>query len=184
MPGYNAIKNVNEWLVLIRDVNIKPFLKAYDEAKKFETDITDRSTKGDKSKQYSILTESLKSLGSLFHNYIKNVKGVGHRDLKIGTGWCVEGDKGSYHRLHNHTLVRENSKLDDGIACVLYLDVPEDDDRGELYYLINTENGTQLKWIMPNKGDLIIMPKTVWHGVYPQTSEGLRRSLNFDFSYA
>ena len=112
MPGYNAIKNINEWLVLIRDVNIKPFLKAYDEAKKFETDITDRSTKGDKSKQYSILTESLKSLGSLFHNYIKNVKGVGHRDLKIGTGWCVEGDKGSYHRLHNHTLVRENSKLE------------------------------------------------------------------------
>ena len=67
---------------------------------------------------------------------------------------------------------------------MLYLDVPEDDDRGEFYYLINTENGTQLKWIMPNKGDLIIMPKTVWHGVYPQTSEGLRRSLNFDFSYA
>ena len=116
--------------------------------------------------------------------YIKNIKGVGHRDLKIGNGWCVEGDKGSYHRLHNHTFVRENSKTDDGIACVLYLDVPNDDDRGEFYYLVNTENGTQLNCLMPNKGDLIIMPKTVWHGVYPQTSEGLRRTLNFELTQA
>ena len=43
---------------------------------------------------------------------------------------------------------------------------------------------TQLNCLMPNKGDLVIMPKTVWHGVYPQTSEGLRRTLNLDFSYA
>jgi len=37
---------------------------------------------------------------------------------------------------------------------------------------------------MPDKGDLVIMPKTVFHGVYPQKSEGLRRTLNFDFAYA
>ena len=175
---------MSEWLVLIKDVDTKPFVSAYNEADKKTTDITDRSTQGNKSKQHTILTESLKPLGLLFHNYIKKIKGVGHRDLKIGNGWCVEGDKGSYHRLHNHTLVRENSKTDDGIACVLYLDVPEDNDRGEFYYLINTENGTQLNCLMPNKGDLIIMPKTVWHGVYPQTSEGLRRTLNLDYTYA
>ena len=86
---------MSEWLIVTRDVNIKPFLKAYDEAEKFETDITDRSTQGNKSKQYTIVTESLKPLALLFHSYIKNIKGIGHRDLKIGNGWCVEGDKGS-----------------------------------------------------------------------------------------
>ena len=180
---------MSDWLVLIKDVDTKPFIKAYDEAEKFETDITDRSTQGEKSKQITIKTDSLKPLALLFHNYIKNIKGVGHRDLKIGGGWCVEGDKGSFHRLHNYALVGPNAKPDIGLACVLYLDVPQADDRGEFYYLINTEdkiktNLNQLNCLMPNKGDLIIMPKTVFHGVYPQTSEGLRRTLNLDFSYA
>ena len=53
---------MSEWLILVKDVNIKPFLKAYDEAEKFETDITDRSTQGIKSKQYTIVTEALKPL--------------------------------------------------------------------------------------------------------------------------
>ena len=175
---------MSEWLVIFKDVNTIPFIEAYNEADKKDTDITDRSTQGDKSKQYTIITESLKPLASLFHSYIKKVKGIGHRDLKIGNGWCVEGDKGSFHRLHNHTLVRANAVPDDGLACVLYLDVPKGDDRGEFYYLIRGENDTKLNCIMPNKGDLVIMPKTVFHGVYPQKSEGLRRTLNFDFAYA
>ena len=175
---------MSEWLVIVKDVDTKPFITAYDEAEKFETDITDRSTQGNKSKQYTIVTESLKPLALLFHSYIKNIKGIGHRDLKIGNGWCVEGDKGSFHRLHNHTLIREGAEPDDGLACVLYLDVPNDKDRGEFYYLIRDEKNTQLNCIMPDKGDLVIMPKTVYHGVYPQKSEGLRRTLNFDFTYA
>ena len=175
---------MSEWLVLIKDVDTKPFLKAYDEAEKFETDITDRSTQGNNSKQYVVVTESITPLALLFHNYIKKINGVGHRDLTKVNGWCVEGYKGSWHRVHNHSLVRENAEPDEGIACVLYLDVPKGNDRGEFYYIINTEKGNQLNCLMPNKGDLIIMPKSVWHGVYPQTSEGLRRTLNLDFSYA
>ena len=175
---------MSEWLVIIKDVDTKPFITAYDEAEKFETDISDRSTQGNKSKQYTVVTESLRPLGLLFHSYIKKIKGVGHKDFKIGNGWCVEGDKGSYHRLHNHTFVRANSIISNGLACVLYLDVPEGEDRGEFYYLIRGENDTKLNSIMPDKGDLIIMPKTVFHGVYPQKSEGLRRTLNFDFTYA
>ena len=175
---------MSDWLVMFKDVNTEAFIKAYDKAEKFETDISDRSTQGNKSKQYTVVTESLRPLGLLFHSYIKKIKGVGHRDFKIGNGWCVEGDKGSYHRLHNHTYVRANSIISNGLACVLYLDVPEGDDRGEFYYLIRGENDTKLNSIMPDKGDLIIMPKTVFHGVYPQKSEGLRRTLNFDFKYA
>tara|TARA_A100001515_G_C4564172_1_gene207598 strand:- start:232 stop:759 length:528 start_codon:yes stop_codon:yes gene_type:complete len=175
---------MSDWLVLIKDVDTKPFLKAYNEAEKFETDITDRSTQGNNSKQYTIKTESITPLALLFHNYIKKIKGIGHRNFKNGNGWCVEGDKGSWHRTHNHSLVRADTKSGEGVACVLYLDVPQGDDRGEFFYLIHTEKETQLNCLMPNKGDLVIMPKTVWHGVYPQTSEGLRRTLNLDFSYA
>ena len=175
---------MKEWLVIFKDVNTTPFIEAYNEAKKEDTDITDRSTQGDKSKQYVIFTECLKPLALLFHSYIKKVKGVGHRDLKIGNGWCVEGDKGSFHRLHNHILTKKDAVPDGGLACVLYLDVPNDNDRGEFYYLIRDEKDTKLNCIMPDKGDLVIMPKTVFHGVYPQKSEGLRRTLNFDFAYA
>tara|TARA_B100000497_G_C7500042_1_gene305367 strand:+ start:122 stop:652 length:531 start_codon:yes stop_codon:yes gene_type:complete len=175
---------MKEWLVIFKDVDTSPFIEAYNEARTENTDITDRSTQGDNSKQYTLFTEDLKPLALLFHSYIKKVKGVGHRDLKIGNGWCVEGDKGSWHRLHNHTLIRNGVVTDDGLACVLYLDVPNGEDRGQFYYLIKDGENINLNFIMPDKGDLIFMPKTVFHGVYPQKAEGLRRTLNFDFTYA
>ena len=175
---------MSEWFVLIKDVDTKPFIKAYDEAEKFETDITDRSTQGNNSIQYTVTADSLKPLTSLFHSYIKKIQGVGHRNFKDPNAWCVEGDKGSWHRTHNHSVRRLDDEPEEGVACVLYLNVPQSDDRGEFFYMIHTEKETQLNCLMPNKGDLIIMPKSVWHGVYPQTSEGLRRTLNLDLSYA
>ena len=173
---------MSEWLVLFRDVDVNPFIKAYDEADKTETDLTDRSTQGNKSKQYSIKYESIKPLALLFHKYIKKIQGVGDKNWRIGNAWCVEGDKGSYHRLHNHTIAKKDAEYLTGLACVLYVDVPQADDRGEFYYLIRDKDKTTLNVLMPNKGDLIIMPKTVYHGVYPQTSEGLRKTINIDFA--
>ena len=34
---------MSDWLVMFKDVNTEAFIKAYDEAEKFETDISDRS---------------------------------------------------------------------------------------------------------------------------------------------
>ena len=175
---------MKEWLALFKNVDTGPFLTAYDNANKKETDITDRSTQGEKSKQINISPDSLEAIGWLFNNYVKKVNHVKVDNLELGNCWYVEGGKGSYHRLHNHTLIKEGTESGEGLACVLYLDVPNDEDRGEFYFLIRDKDNTKLNSLMPNKGDLIIMPKTVYHGVYPQKSEGLRRTLNFDFAYA
>ena len=59
-----------------------------------------------------------------------------------------------------------------------------DDEQSEFYFLLHKGNNIECKSIQPDKGDLIIMPKSVFHGVYPQTSDGLRRTLNIDFKYA
>ena len=71
----------------------------------------------------------------------------------------------------------------DGLSCLLYLEVPDAKDTGEFYFLIKHDDGTIRKsTIMPKKGDMIVMPKTIFHGVYPQSSIGMRRTLNIDFN--
>jgi len=173
---------MNEWLVLFKNVDTKPFLNAFENSDKREVDLSDRSTVGERSKQLNLIT--LDTVGLLFQNYIKKIKDIGNKSILFDYGWCVEGNQGSYHRLHNHTFMKEGVKVNDGISCVLYLDVPQGEDTGEFYYLIRDELNTDLNSIMPKKGDLIIMHKSVFHGVYPQKVEGLRRTLNFDFTYA
>ena len=173
---------MNEWLVLFENVDTKPFLNAFENADKTEVDILDRSTVGEKSKQQNLKT--IEPIGQLFSNYIQKIRDIGNNNLTYSYGWCVEGNQGSYHRLHNHTFSKKDVKVSDGISCVLYLDVPQGDDKGEFYYLIRKAYTTGLSSIMPKKGDLIIMANSVFHGVYPQKVEGLRRTLNFDFAYA
>jgi len=173
---------MNEWLVIFKNVDTKPFLNAFENADKIEVDLKDRSTVGERSKQLNLIT--LDTVGLLFQNYIKKIKDIGNKSLLFDYGWYVEANKGSYHRLHNHSFMKEGVKVNGGISCVLYLDVPQGEDTGEFYYLIRDELNTDLNSIMPKKGDLIIMHKSVYHGVYPQRIEGVRRTLNFDFTYA
>lgn len=175
---------MNEWLVQFQNVDTKPFLECLKLMEKNKVDITDRSTKGEKSIQYNFIGDRTE-LASKFISYIKKINHINHV-LKIDdiTGaWMVEGDKGSYHRLHNHTLNSKGAEHSHGLSCVLYLDVPDDEDRGEFYFLIRKDNITKKNTIQPNKGDLFVMPKSVFHGVYPQTSDGIRRTLNIDFKY-
>ena len=42
---------MKEWLILFKDVDTSPFIEAYNEARTENTDVTDRSTQGDNSKQ-------------------------------------------------------------------------------------------------------------------------------------
>ena len=184
---------MNEWLVLFKNVDTKPFLECTKFMEHNEVDIKDRSTKGENSIQFNFVGQeasayspdsAMSKLSNLFIKYIKKINEINH-NIKVAdvTGaWQVEGGKGSYHRLHNHTLNRKESLHSDGLSCVLYLDVPDDEDRGEFYFLIRKDNVTKSNSIQPDKGDLIIMPKSVYHGVYPQTSDGLRRTLNIDFN--
>ena len=62
---------MNEWLVLFKNVDTKPFLNAFENADKKEVDLSDRSTVGEKSKQQNLIT--LDTIGVLFQNYIKKM---------------------------------------------------------------------------------------------------------------
>ena len=175
---------MNEWLVQLKDLDTKSFLDCIETMEKNKVDITDRSTKGEKSIQYNFYGDKTK-LASYFINYIKKIENINHvvNANDVTGAWIVEGKKGSYHRLHNHSLNKKDSEYSNGLSCVLYLDVP-DDEQSEFYFLLHKGNNIECKSIQPDKGDLIIMPKSVFHGVYPQTSDGLRRTLNIDFKYA
>jgi len=171
---------MNEWLVLLKNVDTKPFLQCTKLIKHYKNDIDDinLSTRGEKSIQYSFPVEGImmSKLSNLFIDHIKKIDGINTVDLFQESAWQVDGEKGSYHRMHNHA-----GKSPKGLSCVLYLDVPDNKDRAEFFYLLRKDDETICDSIFPEKGDLIVMSKTVYHGVYPQTSDGLRRTLNIDF---
>jgi len=174
-----------DFLIKFSNIDTHPFKQYINKCKIIEVDITDRSTKGN-SKQLNFEDPNgVIKLGQMVLSYVKEIENeLISKKLKMSAAWIVEGNKGSYHRLHNHTVRKANATYQEGISCVLYLDVPDNIDRGQFYFLLRKNDGElDMNGFHPNKGDLIVMSKTVFHGVYPQTSEGLRRTLNVDFIY-
>ena len=172
----------NNWLKLLSVPNTNEFEKAIDVASKELTDITSRSTRGEHSVQ-TTLTEC-KQLEKLFRqNVSKEVSWIDK--CKFNHSWVVEGDKGSYHQLHRHLLPYDLTILTNDISCVYYLEVPEHKQEGDgaFYFLFENNGFIEHQEIQPKTGDLVIMPSTMWHGVYPQ-SKGIRRVVNMEFRYA
>ena len=173
-----------DFLLKLSNIDTKPFENYISKCNISEIDIKDRSTKGN-SKQFNFKDpQELKIIGDMFLPYVIQIENkLLSKNLKTSSAWIVEGNKGSYHRLHNHTIAKKEATYKEGIACVLYLQVPDDEDRGEFYFLLRKKDRLIMEGFHPNKGDLIVMPKTVFHGVYPQKSEGVRKTLNFDYYY-
>ena len=102
--------------------------------------------------------------------------------------WTVRGDKGSFHKIHQHNA--RGSVL--GISSVLYLNVPETNDdtqpNNNIYFVMNSGPTTvfspdqpSVVEISPKRGELYLFPNWLLHGTYPQ-SEGLRQTFNIDYS--
>ena len=175
---------MKQWLVKFENTNTQPYEDWLSTADKTEVSTNDRSTQGG-SRQWNFNKENEKDeLGKLFFERMKYIEEIKQYPLKEITGaWYVEGNQNAYHRLHNHTQTKVGAPMFDGLSCLLYLEVPDAKDTGEFYFLIKHDDGTIRKsTIMPKKGDMIVMPKTIFHGVYPQSSIGMRRTLNIDFN--
>lgn len=147
-------------------------------------DITYKSTRGIKSKQYDLF-EIFKNDSDLNFIEIEIKKHLAeclkpvidyNFNLSLLSAWTVIGKKGSFHTVHKH-----NEKMSH-IATVLYLDTPKIsvNEEGAFYFFLN-ENGTIRNYqFTPKTNDLIIMPVWIYHGVYPQ-GDGNRQTLNMDF---
>ena len=147
-------------------------------------DLTYKSTKGNKSKQYDLF-EAFKNDPAL-HHIIEELKiyvveyltpKINYKfDLNLVSAWTVIGKRGSYHTVHKH-----HKKLPH-IATILYLDTPKNraNYEGVFYFFIQKNNNIEYHEIIPKTHDFIIMPVWIYHGVYPQ-GNGNRQTLNVDF---
>ena len=179
----------NEWLIK-KNIGIDGVNSAILQAEKRTVDLSveNRSTTGQNSKQWNFTQFDLLSnfvckelLAPEFKEHF-NIK-----DYTQGSAWMVEGNEGSYHRMHRHIpptyedeRIRPHSK---NIAVVIYTDVPPMP-CGEFYFLLKKENDIVINVMEDLKpGDMIVMPCTVYHGVYPQ-GPGKRTTVNIDFNYA
>lgn len=80
-------------------------------------------------------------------------------------------------------VIEMHGHPDSTIACTYYINTSVG---GELYYLDTGkigEHNTSIKYIKPEKGDLIFFPSYVLHGVTANKDSALRVSLSTDFSY-
>jgi hypothetical protein len=151
---------------------------------KEKENISNLSTKGKKSIQYTLTNEfnkenNLIKIRNLIETLIKKNLNKNFNincDLKLMSAWTVLGKENSYHTVHNH-----NKKNLNYISTVTYLNVPKKD-KGLFYYFFQNEENLEHRIIEPNKNMVIIMPSWIYHGVYPQ-GKGLRQTLNLDFEY-
>ena len=155
-------------------INIDKLLPLIDKLQGEPVDLSNRSSRGEKSIQYNLFNyiENFKeAINLVVDNLSKNKK------YKLLSAWTVIGEEDSYHLVHKHNGYKNH------IATVLYLKVPKKQfhKSGDFYYFFKDKNGNIKKeTISPEVGSLIVMPINTYHGAYPQ-GEGIRQTLNLDF---
>ena len=106
--------------------------------------------------------------------------------LRQSTAWTVIGEEGSYHTIHTHRSGRMN-----GVAVVLYLNVPDSEDHSNCLFLVLhadpsndfiNQGYPSFHHVKPEVGTLLIFPYHVPHGTYPQT-KGTRQTFNVDYNF-
>ena len=175
----------NQWLIKTK-IDSDKVNKLISECDYREVDINEYSSVGEHSKQFNLF--DTRNGFIILANYVaktikKELDFFNLKDYDVSSSWIVEGGDKSYHRLHRHqiTSLSETRPEESNIATVIYTDVPEKkEDRGEFYFLLKEDEDIKLTFITPEKGDMIFMPWTVYHGVYPQ-GPGFRRTVNIDF---
>jgi hypothetical protein len=171
---------MSDWLIIdkIEIESIKKFVISNTD-KSNKIDLKSKSTVGNKSKQYNLFNKVKNTfLEKKIKTKIKKLLKTSN-SLEILNAWTVIGEKGSYHKLHNHF-----SNLDKNVICsVIYLEIPkkEDNENGN-FYCAYRDKYKQVQYFShkPEVGDIIVFPSCLLHGVYPQ-DKGIRRSLNIDF---
>lgn len=172
--------------VYVESVSIDNYKSVVDRLVKdiYPDDLTNRSTRGEKSKQYDLT--KLFNVDEEFTSVVNKIKektllclqnrNLRHiRNLSALSCWTVYGEENGYHLVHRH-----NNRNAPHISTVTYLKtpVPKSANAGNFFYF-NNDNVCE---IAPVEGQMLILPVWLFHGTYPQ-SEGLRQTLNVDFSY-
>jgi len=173
----------DEWLRKI-NVDTKPFEDALKRCGNFK-DVTGITTaKGKNTRQYDIQnSKPYYNEMRKFLYYIEDLVDV--FKLNPSQCWTVESDEGSYHKFHRHQLngLEHERPNKNNIATVLFLEVPDNLNKGDFYFILKKNNDILNYTITPKKGDLLFFPWSVYHGVYPQDT-GLRKTVNLDYTYA
>jgi hypothetical protein len=175
-------KNMSDWII-INTINTQPFLEIVKKTIEDMSPISleQKSTRGENVKQYDLF-DRLKS--HIMINEIKETislnlkKHLGYKinSLKLVSAWTVLGYKNTYHTLHKHNIKTNH------VSSVIYLKVPKSNEFN-FYYIHQQNEEIFHRRLNPKEGNIFIFPCWLWHGVYPQSEEGLRQTLNLDFEY-
>ena len=176
-------KNTSDWII-IDTIDTQPFLeivkKTIEDMSPIPLDPV--STRGENAKQYDLF-DRLKN-----HTMINEIKetislnlkkhlGYKKNSLKLVSAWTVLGYKNTYHELHKHNIKTKNH-----VSSVIYLKVPKSN-KFNFYFIHQHNEEIFQERLNPKEGNIFIFPVWLWHGVYPQSEEGLRQTLNLDFEY-
>ena len=120
------------------------------------------------------------------NNFLKGAN-MSYKDLKVNQPWRNTYEKGGFQELHDHG--------DAFLSGCIFLDNP-DPDFGNFYFynrhsiellkpqrqLIDNLFGTSYLSFIPNvlKGDILIFPSYMMHGVTMHKSEKIRRTISFN----
>lgn len=125
------------------------------------------------------------------HGRLKSASLLKNDDIQIrqSTAWTVIGEEGSYHTIHTH-----GDGLTVGVSVVLYLNVPESEDKNKsnnIFLVLHADPSSHFVnqsctgtcQITPEVGKVLIFPPHIPHGTYPQT-KGIRQTFNIDYEFS
>ena len=172
--------------------------------KYFPKDKTGYSTTGNNCEQHwikggknnfefsSLVWENINNeIEKIFLKKLQNLSLLRHENLKLNlvSSWTVVGEENTYHEFHDH-----NGDFD-GLSAVIYIRIPELLDN-DLYhsnrisfvmhadpyskFLLNAS--PNIISINPNVGKILIFPRHMIHGTYPQP-KGIRQTFNLEYNF-
>lgn len=196
---------INNWLIEDQiELNfLNQIQKFLDEnIKHFPKDKIGYSTIGNNCEQYwikggennfefsSLVWENINNeIKKIFLKELQNLLKYENLKLNLVSSWTVVGEENTYHKLHDH------SGGFDGFSAVIYIRVPQLSGTDSYHsnrinfvmhadpyskFLVN--ESPNIISIDPNVGKILIFPRHMIHGTYPQP-KGIRQTLNLEYNF-
>ena len=134
----------------------------------WQTCLSDRSRNNYLEKFAEIFNDELSAM----------VNELGIAEFDLDSVWCVQYHNGDWHAPHNHS--------GNGYSGIIYLDFDEAEHTPVVFVgPLNDpiKDTTQLNMPTILEGDLILVPSSLIHFTYPNTSSKTRRIIGFDIKF-
>lgn len=164
--------NIIKYHIIDWDIKKKKFLELLNqelfERNQYQTCLSDKNRSNYIEEFYHIFQIEFTTLAN----------DLGVPEFDLSSVWCVQYNNGDWHAPHNHS--------GRGYSGIIYLDYDEIEHTPTIFVgPLNDpiKDTTQMSIPSVFEGDIMIVPSSLLHFTYPNTSSKVRRIIGFDLTF-